>query len=146
MKRVEKLYRLAEKHHHAICPFPLSSTKALTVLDPATLQFTIGVDPKQLDGGQKELLCLAHELGHCETGAVYNAYALCDVKEKHEKTAQRWAYQRLLPWRELCKAQKKGYTEPWQLAEYFDLPEDFIRQALAFYQESQSMACERRPR
>ena len=40
---------------------------------------------------------------------------------------------RYLPFEELQNAVSAGYTEPWQLAEYFQLPETAVRGALNYY-------------
>ena len=52
---------------------------------------------------------------------------------RHEYKANRWAIQRYLPFEELQKAMGAGHTEPWQLAEYFQLPEETVRRALHYY-------------
>lgn len=81
----------------------------------------------------KELVCFAHELGHCETGAFYNRYSKFDVISKHEYKADKWAVQRLMPVDELLSAVDKGYTQAWELAEYFGVTEDFVRRAYEIY-------------
>ena len=35
------------------------------------------------------------------------------------------------------QAQEEGITEIWSLAEYFNVPEDFMRRVLAFYENVQ---------
>ena len=91
----------------------------------------IGID-KNVES-DKELVCFAHELGHCETGAFYNRYSKFDVISKHEYKADKWAVQRLMPVEELLSAVEKGYTEAWELAEYFGVTEDFVRRAYEIY-------------
>ena len=82
-----------------------------------------------------EKVKLAHELGHCETGAFYNRYAARDIRQKYENQANKWAYKKLVPQDELVEACLQGYREPWELAEYFGVTEDFLRGALKYYQE-----------
>ena len=77
---------------------------------------------------------LAHEIGHCETGAFYNPYSNLDIREKHERTANRWAVKKLVPKSELVTLLKKGY-ERWELAEHFEVTEDFINLAIRMYFE-----------
>ena len=52
---------------------------------------------------------------------------------KHEYKANRWAIERYVPFDDLQTAFAHGYTERWQLAEYFDLPESFISKVLDYY-------------
>ena len=40
---------------------------------------------------------------------------------------------KLLPFSEMRAAMEDGYTELYQLAEYFEVPEDLIRQAVEYY-------------
>lgn len=42
---------------------------------------------------------------------------------------------RLIPWGKLKQAVRDGMTEVWELAEYFDVTEDFMRWAIAYYTE-----------
>jgi len=77
--------------------------------------------------------CLAHELGHCATGCTHKVSSSLDLVAKHEYKANRWAIERYIPFEDLQKAIEKGYIEKWQLAEYFDLPEEFIEKALNYY-------------
>lgn len=76
---------------------------------------------------------LAHELGHCATGCTHKVSSPCDLIEKHEYKANRWAIENYIPFDELRNAIKQGYTERWQLAEYFDFPESFVEKALDYY-------------
>ena len=80
-----------------------------------------------------EKVKLAHELGHCETGSFYNRWATCDIRRKHERRANRWAYEKLVPEDELWDAIRQGYREPWELADYFGVTEAFLRHAIAYY-------------
>ena len=82
-----------------------------------------------------EAVKLSHELGHCVYGGFYNQYTPLDVREQHENKANAWAVYRLIPWGKLKQAVKNGITEVWDLAEYFDVTEDFMRWALSYYTE-----------
>ena len=76
---------------------------------------------------------LAHELGHCATGCTQKVSSPLDLIEKHEYKANRWAIERYIPFEALKTAMENGYSERWQLAEYFDLPEPFIEKTLDYY-------------
>ncbi|MFR4239432.1 MAG: ImmA/IrrE family metallo-endopeptidase [Butyricicoccus sp.] len=77
---------------------------------------------------------LSHELGHCLRRVLQPVRPL-DVREQHENKANAWAVYRLIPWGKLKQAVKNDITEVWDLAEYFDVTEDFMRWALSYYTE-----------
>ena len=83
-----------------------------------------------------ELKCtLAHAIGHCETGSFYNIYSPYDIKEKCERKADRRAAEILMPLPDVRRALRRGITEPWMLAELFDVTVTFAETALAIYDE-----------
>lgn len=95
----------------------------------------IGMDPFRIETTAQERVHLAHELGHCETGSFYNVYSSLDIREKQEKRADFWAVRRLVPEDEFLNALASGKVEVWELAEYFDVTEDFIHKAVKIYKE-----------
>ncbi|MCI7650223.1 MAG: hypothetical protein SO436_09695 [Oscillospiraceae bacterium] len=54
---------------------------------------------------------MAHELGHCITGSFYNVYAVCDLRAKHERRADKWAIKKLVPRDKLKNAINSGFSE-----------------------------------
>ena len=127
-----ELYDLAEAHGTKVYWFDLAAAESLSMpLSDGTC--AIAMNPWQLPTVAAEKIKLAHELGHCETGSFYNRWAALDLRQKHEYRANKWAIKKLLPEEELYRAYHEGYREPWDLAEYFDLPEEFVRQAMEFY-------------
>lgn len=78
---------------------------------------------------------LAHELGHCATGYTHQSDSPLDLVCQHEYKANKWAVERFLPFSDSQAAVKDGYTEIWELAEYFSVSEEFIRWALYYYIE-----------
>ena len=76
-----------------------------------------------------------HELGHAATGALHKVSSQFDLVERSEYRAQRWAAEHFLTESDFRTAFADGYTELWELAEYFDLPEEDIKSALAYWTE-----------
>ena len=128
------LYAFASQRGHAVYSRDLRHMPSLSVQLPdgscAIGMRRSGLSPRQ------ERVCLAHELGHCETGAFYTRYSAVDNRDKCEQMAQRWAIQVLVPLDELKRQLQAGLREPWQLAEYFQVPEWMILQAAAYYLEA----------
>lgn len=87
---------------------------------------------QDLSANKKRCL-LAEEIGHyfTSTGDVLEQSNLDN--EKQELKARRWAYEKLLPEDTIYKALRHGYTEIWELSEYLDVDEDFLKDALRYY-------------
>lgn len=132
MIALPELYRQAEQEHIAVLRHPLEKTGSMSLM-LSTGDCFIGMDEGILDGDVQERIHLTHEMGHCITGAFYNMYAAADTRQRHENRADKWAIRRLIPLDQLDDAIAAGYTEHWQLAEYFGVPESFIRKALCYY-------------
>lgn len=75
----------------------------------------------------------AEELGHHFTSAgdILDLDDINSLKQEHK--ARVWAYHKLLPIENVYAAAMQGYTESWQMAEYFDLDEEFVMDALKHY-------------
>lgn len=132
MAELLELYNLAEAHSIDVYWFDLCAAESLS-LAMEDGSCAIAMDPWRMPTLADEKCKLAHELGHCETGAFYNRYATHDLRQKYELRANRWAYEKLVPEDELIEAYRQGYREPWELAEYFDVTEPFLRDALEYY-------------
>lgn len=96
-------------------------------------RYGIFIDQSKFSTARDMKGALAHEVGHCATGCTHKVSSSLDLVEKHEFKANRWAIEQYLPFEILNDAMKNGYVEPWALAEYFDLPEDFITMAIRYY-------------
>lgn len=123
---------MAEKKGITILNADLPETQSTSVMSQSGNCY-IGMDTKVILSEREERLHLAHELGHCVRGAFYNPYAKADIRKKHENRADKWAVRHLIPKDRWNEALKDGYTEVWELAEYFDVTEDFIRKTHELY-------------
>ena len=74
-----------------------------------------------------------HEMGHVATGALHKVDSPYELAERSEYRANRWAAQHYLTQEDFREAFDAGYTEPWQLAEFFDMPERDVRAALTYW-------------
>ncbi len=129
-----KLLDLFEQlYYHDIrlftCPIP--EGKAVTI--ELSGIYGIFLDPDKLESSAEELCVTAHELGHCMTGATHRVSSSLDIIERHEYKADKYAVHRILPFAQLQQALNAGYTESWQLAEYFGVTEPFLLRALDIY-------------
>ena len=74
-----------------------------------------------------------HEMGHVATGALHKVDSPFELAERSEYRANRWTAQHYLSQEDFREAFDLGYTEPWQLAEFFDMPERDIQAALTYW-------------
>lgn len=125
---LSELYQLAEDNQIEVDYYPMRQATSLSFPEG-----WIAIDVDKLRDTAEEKACLAHELGHCLTGSFYNIYSSCDIRSKREARAQRWAIQHLIPPQALEEAVAAGLTQPWELAEYFGVPESFVREAEEWY-------------
>ena len=76
-----------------------------------------------------------HEMGHVATGALHKVESPYELAERSEYRANRWCAQHYLTQEDFREAFQAGYTEPWQPAEFFDMPERDVRSALTYWTE-----------
>lgn len=108
-----------------VCPL-----KSFSVAVDGT--YAIAINRSAIEPGEDKTV-LFHELGHCDTGSFYNEYSSCDVHQRHENRADKWAIKKLVPEDELDQAVADGHTELWDLADHFGVTEDFMRKAVCWY-------------
>lgn len=127
------LYELADQRGYDVYWYTFDSPALESMSIMEGEDCAIAIDPFCLDNEADERYKMAHELGHCETGSFYNEYAACDLREKHELRADRWAIKKLLPKEELYAALRHGLAR-WEIAEEFTVPEKLVEKAMAYYQ------------
>ena len=129
------LYVQAERLGHTVYYYPFRRTACVAVAGPEGCY--IGIDPRQLRSRADERVKLAHELGHCETGAVYGRN--CENRSRQEERANRWAIERLLPLSQIRKAVRLGDRTVSELAERFCVTEEFVEEALRYYRDARGL-------
>ena len=116
-----------------VVSFQMEQTEALSVMDDEGNCY-IALDPRKLKSESDEIVKLAHDLGHCMTGAFYNRYSNLNNIHQKEYRANKWAVHKLIPFKKLQEAFSNGIVERWELAEYFEVTEDFIDAVIKVYQ------------
>lgn len=85
-----------------------------------------------------------HELGHIATGALHKVDSPFELWERSEYRANRWTAEHYLTAEAFREAFSAGYRELWQLAEYFDMPEDDIEKALNYWTQRRGVLIEQK--
>ena len=133
MFEISDFYDYCKKNQVDVIPFAGCPQPGATVRDQGYyavfLDFTKIRSTRLLRG-----VCY-HELGHAATGALHKVDSPYELVERSEYRANRWSAEHYLPQEEFRAAFAAGYTELWQLAEYFDMPERDIQKALTFWTE-----------
>ena len=125
------LYAYAERRNIDVDWVPMRRAMSLSV--PLEDGYAIALDPWKLGTLAQETVCLAHELGHCETGSFYNRFAALDVRQQHENRADKWAIRRLVPEDDLDVAMADSCDTIPALADRFGVTEPFMAKAVCWY-------------
>lgn len=91
------------------------------------------IDRSKCKTAAQERTVLAHEAGHYMSGAFYRAYSPFEVKEQAEHRAFAASVEKYLPVNEILNCYKMGMTENWEIAEYFNLEEEFVEKAVHYW-------------
>lgn len=131
----DKLYLEAEQSGITVlcgAELPLTKSVSLALHDGAMF---IGIDDSVMQSRAEERVHLAHELGHCVTGAMYNIRCPIMPRQRYERIADAYAIKKLVDEDELRRVidEREGDISVWELSEWFDVTEDFMRKALTFY-------------
>ena len=131
--QLNDVYRDAEAQGARVFPWDIGFADAATIEMGG--RYGIFIDFKRCrtlaDFGWR----LAHEVSHCATGCTHRLSSPFDLIEKHEYKANRRQIEKYLPLEELRGAVAQGYREPWQLADYFGVPQEGVERALHYWTE-----------
>lgn len=127
-----ELYNIADESNIKVDCFELENQPCLSIQDE-DYNCYIAIDPMQLNSERQEREYLAHELGHCETGAFYSRYSPLSSRGQMEYRATLWQIKKLIPKNEFNEALKGGIIELWELAEHFEVSEDLMKKAIKYY-------------
>lgn len=130
--KISELYQVAKSEHVPVIMLDIPECGSMCIQTEEQNCY-IGMDREITKSEFQHRVHLAHEIGHCCTGSFYNRWAACDVRQKHENRADKWAIEHLISPEELDDAVAAGYTEIWSLAEHFGVTEDFMRKAVCWY-------------
>lgn len=130
--QTQSLYDFARQQNIEVIAHPMPQAGSMSVMLDTGRCF-IGMDRRLCDGSVQERVHLSHELGHCVTGSFYNIHAAVECRQRHENRADKWAIRALIPVEDLDEAVAQGCTEVWELAERFQVTEEFVRKAVCYY-------------
>ena len=137
MFEISDFYHYCKQHAVDVIPYDGCPKEGATIRDEGFyavfLDFTKIKSTRLLRG-----VCY-HELGHVATGALHKVDSPYELVERSEYRANRWAAETYLTETAFREAFDAGFTELWQLEEYFDLPESEVRAALRYWTDSRGI-------
>ena len=137
MIELSDFYDYCRKNRVDVIPFMGIPQPGATVHDRG--QYAVFLDFSQIQSTRLLRGVCCHELAHVATGALHKVSSPYELVERSEYRAARWVAENYLTAEMFQDAFAAGYTELWQLAEYFDLPEECITNALTYWKERKSI-------
>lgn len=137
--QLAEMYNEAKKFNARINMYNIGFASAATLAENVQGPYGIFIDFSACKTLADISSNLAHEFGHCATGALHSINSPYEIVERNEHRANKWAVTKYLPFNEIKAAMQYGYTEAWQLAEYFDVQEIFIKKALSYYVDNMGL-------
>ena len=137
MFEISDFYHYCKTHQVDVIPYDGCPKPGATIRDTGFygvfLDFTKIKSTRLLRG-----VCY-HELGHVATVALHKVDSPFELAERSEYRAIRWAAETFLTESAFREAFSEGYTELWQLEEYFDLPQEDILAALRYWTDGRGI-------
>lgn len=133
MFELSDFYQYCTDHQVDVIPFDGCPQPGATIRDQGC--YAVFLDFSKIQSARLLRGVCYHELGHVATGALHKVDSPYELVERSEYRATRWAAEHYLTENAFREAFAEGYTELWQLAEYFDLPEECIAAALIYWRE-----------
>lgn len=124
--KINDLYKLSDGENIQVKEYPLQNGLKGLYKDKKIIirRGMTGVEVKCI---------LAEELGHhfCTYGDIIDQ---SDIQNrKQERIARKWAYKKLLPIEMIKEAVDQGAESLYEMADYMEVTEDFLKEALEYY-------------
>ena len=133
MFELADFYDFCRENGVAVIPFQGVPAPGATIRDGT--KYAVFLDFSQIPTTRLLRGVCCHEMSHVATGALHKVSSPYELVERSEYRANRWTAQHFLTEQAFREAFQAGYTELWQLAEYFDLPEQDVKSALTYWSE-----------
>ena len=141
MFELSDFYNYCKENRILVIPYRGCPAPGATLYDRG--KYAIFLDFSQIPTTRVLRGVCCHELGHAATGALHKLDSPFELVERSEYRAARWVAENYLTAEMFQAAFRAGYTELWQLSEYFDLPEDCVASALTYWKERKEIDFEK---
>ena len=133
MFELSQFYEYCRQNDVEVIPFSGIPHPGATIRDGS--RYGVFLDFTQIQSTRLLRGVCCHEMAHVATGALHKVSSPYELVERSEYRANRWAAQHHLTADDFREGFRCGYTQLWQLAEYFDLPEQDVKNALTYWSE-----------
>ena len=133
MFELSQFYNYCRKNRVDVIPFSGIPQPGATIRDRG--EYAVFLDFDQIKSTRLLRGVCCHELSHVATGALHKVASPYDLVERSEYRANRYAAHHYLTVEDFRDAFACGCRELWELAEYFDLPEQDVKNALTYWTE-----------
>lgn len=137
MFELANFYEYCQAHRVDVIPYLGAPHPGTTIRDAGA--YAVFLDFSKIRSARLLRGVCCHELGHVATGALHKVSSPYELVERSEYRANRWMAEHFLTEQDFREAFAAGYTELWQLAEYFELPEQDIKNALTYWSERKNI-------
>lgn len=137
MFEISDFYHYCKTHQVDVIPYDGSPKPGATIRDDGF--YAVFLDFTKIKSTRLFRGVCYHELGHVATGALHKVDSPFELAERSEYRAIRWAAETYLTEEAFQEAFNAGFTELWQLEEYFDLPQQDIQAALRYWTDSRGI-------
>ena len=137
MFEIADFYNYCETHQVDVIPYDGCPKPGATIRDAG--YYAVFLDFTQIKSTRLLRGIFCHELGHIATGALHKVDSPYELAERSEYRAIRWSAEQYLTVEAFREAFASGYTELWQLSEYFDLPEADVQKAMDYWTVSRGI-------
>ena len=134
---IADFYTYCEEHQVDVIPYDGSPKPGATIRDAG--YYAVFLDFTKIKSTRLLRGVCCHELAHVATGALHKVDSPYELAERSEYRAIRWTAEQYLTEESFREAFAAGYTELWQLSDYFDLPEADIQKAMDYWTRSRGI-------
>lgn len=133
MFELSDFYDYCRKNRVQVIPFQGVPSPGATIRDGT--KYAVFLDFSQIPSTRLLRGVCCHEMSHVATGALHKVSSPFELVERSEYRANRYMAQKFLSEADFREAFQAGCREPWQLAEWFDLPQEDVERALRYWTE-----------
>ena len=137
MFELSEFYRYCRENEVDIIPYTGLPQPGATLRDGGHM--AVFLDFSQIKTTRLLRGVCAHELSHLTTGALHRPCSPYDLAQRSEYRANRYVAERFLTPEDFREAFDTGYTESWQLAEFFELPEEDVKRAYDYWVQARGV-------
>ena len=131
MFELSDFYSYCRENQVQVIPFVGVPAPGATIRDGT--KYAVFLDFTQIPTTRQLRGVCCHEMSHVATGALHKVSSPYELVERSEYRANRYMAQRFLTVDAFREAFQAGCRELWQLAEWFDLPQEDVENALRYW-------------